>query len=122
MKSIGIALIALLMVVSVPMASANAAPCEGCENWQGQQYCNPFEPDFRFEHCEVQQGFCQMQDRCDPVMAYNEFDVPERIGPGGTYLPISSKVASSKGRLVNTCTGYIVAEQEFDAVPSTITI
>lgn len=122
MRTIGLAFAALVLYASVLPGSAQADPCYGCENYGGTQLCNPFEPDFRFERCEVIGGFCQMFEQCDPVMSYHDLNVQDRIGPGGNYLPLSSKNASRDGRLLNTCTGYVVAEQSFDSVPVRIDI
>lgn len=122
MKSFGLMVLSLLAVGAIAPGMANADTCEGCWNFQGEQYCNPFEPTYRYEVCVVIGGFCQMWEQCDPVMAYNDLNVNERVGPGGNYLPLSRKNVLREGRLYNECTGFLVAEEDFEDVPDVIEI
>jgi hypothetical protein len=119
----GHGIVMFLLLVTVTPASLNADPCYGCENYQGQQYCNPFEEEFRFEQCEIPPGAtCQLSQQCPPVMTYLDFNVHDRVGPGGNYLPSNSNNVLENGRLINSCTGFAVAEHEFDSVPTAIEI
>lgn len=122
MNSLRMFLMALLSMAAIAPHSLSAQ-CYGCENYQGQQFCNPFAPEFRFEECTVPPGStCQLFHKCDDVVTYYDFNVQDRIGPGGNYLPTSENNVFKEGRLINACTGYAVAEQEFDAVPALIEI
>jgi len=113
---LSITAVAGILLFNTP-TDAFADFCEGCENFQGAQLCDPFQPDFRWEECEVEQEFCQLSgDRCDAVVTYNDFQADTRIGPAGTYVPRSTLVATRGPPIISPCNGLVVGSHQTVAI------